>query len=334
MDTLRIGLMGYGRWAREAYTPVLLEREDVRVVAVSARSDETLAAARASFGSEIATHRDFAGLADDPNVDAVMIAVPNRLHLPALEAAMRAGQHVFAEPPLGFDAYEIARAFELAEGARGIVHTDLELRCVPVLGAVREALAAGILGAPLMATVRLWASWGYGGGEWWAEAEEQSFWLWLGCWYLDVLDALYGAAPTHASVIGGRAMNGTLMDHGWASLRYPGGIGQFEFSLIAPEEQVITLRVTGPEGELEADLWSGRYRRRRRGQEWESGARPPSEPVHGFAGIRESIASFLAAVRGAADPRENLTISRRVHQAALACAESERTEETCRVRYL
>lgn len=334
MDTLRIGLMGFGYWARDAYTPVLLEREDVRVVAVGARSDETLEAARGSFGAEIATYHDFAELPADPHVDAVMMALPNRLHLRGLEAAVGAGKPVFAEPPLGFNANEIARAFELADGASAIVHTDLELRCVPVLEVVAEALAAGSFGAPLMATVRLWASWGYGGGEWQAEAEEQGFWLWLGCWYLDVLDAIYGAGPTRASVTGGRAMNGTLMDHGWASLHYPGGIGQFEFSLVTPEEQVTTLRVTGPEGEIEADLWSGRYRMRTRGEDWLSGARPPSEPVHGFAGMRESIASFLAEVHGEADPRENLTVSRRVHQAALACAESEQTEEACLVGYL
>jgi len=334
METLRIGLMGYGYWARDAYTPVLLQREDVRVVAVSARSDETLAAARERFGAEIATYHDFAELPVDPQVDAVMIAMPNRLHLAALEAAIGAGKPVFAEPPLGLDAAEIARAFELAEGARGIVHTDLELRCVPVLDVVAEALAAGSLGAPLMASMRLWTSWGYGGGEWQAEAEEQGFWLWLGCWYLDVLDAVFGAGPIRATVTGGRAMDGSLLDHGWASLHYPGGIGQFEYSLVAPEEQMTTLRVTGPEGEIEADLWSGRYRMRARGEDWESGARPPSEPVHGFAGMRESIASFLATVRGDADPQANLAISRRVHQAALACAESERTEETCLVGYL
>lgn len=334
METLRIGLMGYGTWARSAYTPVLLEREDVRVVAVSARSDETLAAARHSFGTEINAYRDFAALAADPRVDAVMIAVPNRMHLTALEAAIQAGKHVFAEPPLGFDAAEIARAFELADSARGIVYTDLELRCVPVLEVVAEALRSGVLGSPLMVSVRLWASWGYGGGEWQAEAEDQGFWLWLGCWYLDVLDAVFGSAPTRASVTGGRAMNGSLMDHGWACLQYAGGIGQFEYSLVAPEEQLTTLRVTGPEGEFETDLWSGRFRMRARGEDWHTGARPPSEPIHGFSGMRESIHGFLAAVRGAADPQANLSASRRVHQTALACAESERTGATCPVEHL
>jgi len=51
-------------------------------------------------------------------------------------------------------------------------------------------------------------------------------------------------------------MNGDLTDHGLALLTYPGGgLGLFDFSLIATEAQVVTLSVGGTAGEIEADLW-------------------------------------------------------------------------------
>ena len=106
-----------------------------------------------------------------------------------------------------------------------------------------------------MAKVRLWCDWGYGGGNWNEEVEEEGFFLWLGCWYLDVLDMVFQTEPTRATVVGGYAMNGKLMDHGWATLNYPDNrIGQVEFSLVAVEGTEITLTIDGTNGHIQADL--------------------------------------------------------------------------------
>src|SRR5690606_20310506 len=132
------------------------------------------------------------------------------------------------------------------------------------------------------ARVWLCCDWGYEGGPWLQEVQGQSFFLWLGCWYLDVLDAVFQAAPEQVSVLGGRAMNGGLMDHGWAVLRYPGArIGAFEFSLVSVGDVRITLYVAGTKAELEADLLSGICRQRRRGQSWQEVNCPASKPIHG-----------------------------------------------------
>lgn len=334
MPELRIGLMGPGYWAKEAYAPVLAELDGVEVVAVAARSDETFAKACQLFGDGITEHRDLAALARDPGVDAVMAALPNRLHAGGALAAIEAGKPLFAEPPLGFDAEEIGRVLSAAEDAGAFVQTDLELRYVPVVQRVAEMVAAGELGEDLMATIRLWCDWGYGGGEWLEEAEDQGFFLWLGCWYLDVLDAIFGAGPERVSVTGGRAMNGSMIDHGWAAMEYPGErLGQFEFSLIAPQEQEVTLTVAGTEAQVKADLWTGQMWVKKRGQRRYALAAPNSKPIHGFAGMRESIADFVECVRSGSEPRANLEVSRRVHAAALACARSAESRENVAVEW-
>ncbi len=53
MDKVRLGLIGFGTWARDAYTPVLQDSSLADVVAVSARSDETFASAREQVGDHI-----------------------------------------------------------------------------------------------------------------------------------------------------------------------------------------------------------------------------------------------------------------------------------------
>jgi len=120
-------------------------------------------------------------------------------------------------------------------------------------------------------------------------------------------------------------MNGRLMDHGWATLTYPQGrIGQLEFSLIAVEGAAITLRVAATRGEIEADLQTGTFRWRRDRAGWKDGTAPCSQPICGFAGMRESIKDFLQAVADGRPARADTEVCRRVHRAALACAGAER----------
>jgi predicted dehydrogenase len=257
-------------------------------------------------------------------VEAVMIVTPNELHSRAVTTALQSGKHVFFEPPLGLNSDEISSALRVMAASPLVIQADLELRHVPVLKAVRKKVADGLLGDLHTAKVRLWCDWGYGGGKWLDEVERQGFWLWLSCWYLDVLDAVWGVAPVRVSVVGGQAMNRSLTDHGWATLTYPGGrIGCFEFSLVAMGGQETSLAIQGTAGELHADLWSGACRWRHRGGKWIEETIPCAQPPHGFAGMHESIASFLAAIAKSAPVKANLAIVRRIHQAALACAASE-----------
>ena len=48
-----------------------------------------------------------------------------------------------------------------------------------------------------------------------------------------------------------------------------------------------------------------------------------SEPIHGSAGMRESIAGFLAAVQEGRAAKADAEVAARVHQAMLLCAQAE-----------
>ena len=335
MNQIKLGIIGLGKWVREAYLPILHQMPEVRVVAVSARTQTSRDLARAEFGPNVALFSDYHDLLKDPCVQAVAIALPNHLHADAIQAAASAGKHIFFEPPLGLSVGELEQTFRALSSADGVAQVDLELRCLPVLALVREHLQNGTIGRPLMTKVRLWCDWGLGGGEWVEEVESQGFFLWLGCWYLDLLDWVYQVSPVSASVVGGYAMNGKVMDHGWATLDFADQqVGAFEFNLVGTEGTQISLCVAGTEGELEADLLTGTCRARHGKNQWRDAGRPCSTPVHGFAGMRESIADFLAAVTEGTRPRADLEACRRVHEAALACTQAEREKRIVAVQKL
>jgi predicted dehydrogenase len=323
MKTIRVALIGFGVWSQEAYSPLLKELHGVQVVAVAARSEKTLALARKTFGEEIDVTTDYAKLLEDDDVDAVMIAVPNALHAEVLLAAAESNKHVFFEPPIAHDPETAQRILGALHTTEGIVQADLELRCLPMLEAIRAQMTERNPGSPRMAKIRLWCNWGYQGGPWIDEVQEQSFFHWLGHWYLDVLDVVFGETATRATVFGGRASNGTLMDYGWASLEYPGrSFGQFEFNLTLPQDTLIELVVACESGEILADLKTGRWKWRGETAGWHEEHSPASEPVYGFEGMRESIADFFTAIRTGKSPRANLEVVRRVQHAAQLCAAS------------
>lgn len=322
MSCVRLGLIGLGEWPRQAYLPALAELKGVHICAVAAKSPATQQYARQQFPDAV-VYSDYRGPLEDPCVDAVTLAVPNAMHEEALESAICSGKHLFYEPPIGHNPEAVQRILEKMAASGRVMRPDFELRWLPVVGALGARLRAGEIGDPLVAAVRLWCNWGYGGGRWKSDPAEEGFFPWLGCWYLDLLDCVFAAAPQQATVTGGYAFNGRLMDHGWASLEYGAGrIGRFEFNLIAVAGLEVGLRVLGTRGEAEADLIEGRLRWRG-GDVWHEAAHPASQPACGFVGLRECLAGFIEAARNGRAAQTDIEIARRVHAAMLLCAVAE-----------
>ena len=319
-----VGLIGFGQWARQAYAPLLGEMPQVRVMAVAARSHATRELAKGAFGAGTKTFTDYHELLDDPTVGAVLIALPNSLHAPVLQAAARSKKHLLFEPPVAVDSETATHVLDALAASEGVIQADLELRYLPVMNAIVGCIQSGKVGEPLMAKIRLWCNWGYGGGAWYDEVQGESFFLWLGCWYLDALDCIFKRAATQASVVGGRHSNGTLMDAGWASLVYSDGrIGQLEFNLVIPQETAIELTVACRTGEIIADLQTGQWRWRGQAGDWHLEHTPASTPAYGFVGMRESLQEFFDTIYGGDGPRANVEVMRRIQHAAQLCAEAE-----------
>ena len=102
---VRLALVGCGRIAQVAHLPAIEKADGVTLVAVTDPSQEVAAAVARRYGVP-AAYRDEAGAFADPDVDAVLVAAPDRFHYPIAAAALGAGKHVLVEKPLAATSAE------------------------------------------------------------------------------------------------------------------------------------------------------------------------------------------------------------------------------------
>ncbi len=150
MKPLKLLILGGGPVVTEFYLPALARLGWTSGITVTDRSPDVLAktarlapwaATRALGFQEALADR---GLIDGH--DAVVVAVPNSLHVAAVEAALRAGLPVLCEKPLALQAAECQRLGELAASLKLPLAVGMVRRLVPAIQAARLALQNGLLG--------------------------------------------------------------------------------------------------------------------------------------------------------------------------------------------
>src|SRR5689334_2511903 len=97
-STFRFGILGVARIAR-GFAEGLRGSSLVEVVAVASRQSSRAESFAGEFGLRRA-YGNYQALIDDPEVDAIYVALPNSLHAEWSMAAARAGKHVLCEKPL------------------------------------------------------------------------------------------------------------------------------------------------------------------------------------------------------------------------------------------
>ncbi|NDD26827.1 MAG: gfo/Idh/MocA family oxidoreductase [Proteobacteria bacterium] len=113
-SVIRMGFIGGGHALRAIHLPIFSQMEDVLPLVVCDVQQAALLAALRQFGVRETTANWHDVLAM-PEIDAVVIALPNDLHAPVAEQALRAGKHVLCEPPSGIN---VAQAEAIARAAR------------------------------------------------------------------------------------------------------------------------------------------------------------------------------------------------------------------------
>jgi predicted dehydrogenase len=88
-----------------------------------------------------------------PDVEAVIVCTPHPLHARQAIAAARAGRHVVVEKPMAIRVDDAVAMIEAAESAGVLLSVMSQRRWYPAVVRVKEAIEAGRIGAPGLATV-------------------------------------------------------------------------------------------------------------------------------------------------------------------------------------
>lgn len=143
--TLRIGLVGCGRWGRVILRDLLALGAEVQVSC----SSEATAAAALRAGAKSAG----SALPDAGAVDAYVVATPTATHAEVLDALVPTGRPIYAEKPMTSD---VASARRLAAAAPDRLFVMDKWRYHPAIEAMRREAAAGAVGRVLSIKTSRW----------------------------------------------------------------------------------------------------------------------------------------------------------------------------------
>ena len=151
MAPIKVGILGLSTkssaWATLAHYPYLKSSAYYKIVAVCNSSLQSSQAAISHFNLTDATpHDSWESLAQDPNVDLVVVSTRADTHYDVAKPAILAGKSVYVEWPLGANKEQAREMSELAKqkGCRTVV--GLQGRVAPSVLTVKKIIDSGRLG--------------------------------------------------------------------------------------------------------------------------------------------------------------------------------------------
>ena len=146
---LRVAVIGYGWWGKTIVATLqssaivkvemVVEQEPVAREAAQSLGDATGFSVSASYEDAIS----------NPNVDAVILCTPHKLHSAQITAAAKAGKHVFCEKPLCLTLDDAMAAVAACKSAGVLLGIGHERRFEPAIMDLRKRIADGELGTIL-----------------------------------------------------------------------------------------------------------------------------------------------------------------------------------------
>ncbi len=195
------GLIGCGKVGL-THALAFASLPEARFVAACSRDAGKAAACAGRFGARAYTEVD--ALLADPAVQMVSICTPQDSHAELAERCARAGKHVLLEKPMSVDLAGCDRAIAACEAAGVTLGVVSQRRFYEPVQRVRQAIAAGKIGKPILATMTVlsWRDRAYYAmdpwrGQWASEGggvllTQTSHQIDLFQWLMGPIDELFG----------------------------------------------------------------------------------------------------------------------------------------------
>lgn len=152
MDTIRFGLIGYGKIA-QLHAQAFREATGAALVSVCGRTPSRRDEFAAKWG--ISSRATVADMVELDHIDAVLITTPHPQHHADALAAFAVGCHVLVEKPMALTEAQCTEMILAAEKAEKVLSVISQRRWNPACARIREAIDSGKLGTPALAQVTI-----------------------------------------------------------------------------------------------------------------------------------------------------------------------------------
>jgi predicted dehydrogenase len=143
MKALNIGVIGLGNIGQK-HCEALLQIRQANIVAVSDINTAVLTKTAAALNA--APYEDLEKFLQHPDLEAVIVALPDQLHRDAVVLAANAGKHILVEKPIATTEADAQEMIKAAEQAGVKLMVGFTLRFVPHYVQAKAAAASGKLG--------------------------------------------------------------------------------------------------------------------------------------------------------------------------------------------
>jgi predicted dehydrogenase len=141
---IRIGLVGAGAIMRLSHGPTVSRSNDAELTAVFDVDQGRASELADMYGAK--AYGELPALLEARDVDALIVATPNRHHPEAVMMAAAAGKHVLCEKPLAIDVQSARRMVGACEKAGVVLQVGFNQRFWGQVQIAKELVASGFIG--------------------------------------------------------------------------------------------------------------------------------------------------------------------------------------------
>ncbi len=149
-DAVGVAVTGLGFVGGQAHVPAIRKIPSAELVAVVDVIEGLAKKVATEHGVKYYT--DFKQALEDPEIDAVIIAVPTPFHYKLASDALAQGKHVMCEIPLTPNIADADKLKDQAEQAGLILMPDLNFHFTPIYVKAKELVDQGAIGKPIAVT--------------------------------------------------------------------------------------------------------------------------------------------------------------------------------------
>lgn len=191
-DTVNVGLIGAGNFAKSKIIPNLEKINEAELKALATATGKTAKDVGGKHGFEYCT-TEYSEIIEDPDVDLVVIATRHNLHAEMTAEALSKDKNVHVEKPLALNQEELKDVTDAEQNSDGRLMVGFNRRFAPQVQEVKDKLEDS--NTPLMINYRVNA--GYIEPDHWIHDPEEGGGRIIGevCHFVDLIQFLVNAQP-------------------------------------------------------------------------------------------------------------------------------------------